>query len=108
MAGSSSKMDKLTRHNYDTWSVHMECLLTINDVWDIVKGIELCPDDTVENRESVAQWNKRDKAARARLLLAISAPELNQIKGLVTSMQIWNKLESIFADRTPVGKMTLL
>ena len=108
MASSTSKIDKLTRHNYDTWAIHMECILTIAQLWEIVTGEEPKPDDDGTNSAEIALWVKRDKEARARLLLTITAAELKQIKGEVTSHDIWMKLQSIFADRTPVGKMVLL
>ena len=108
MASSSSKIDKLTRHNYDTWAIQMECILTIAQLWEIVTGDEPKPDDDGENSVVVDQWVKRDKEARARMLLAITATELKQIKGEVTSHNIWMKLQTTFADRTPVGKMVLL
>lgn len=105
---SDAKIDKLTRQNYDTWQVHMKCVLQIHKIWGVVDGTDLRPDPTDDNRAAVLAWNESDQSATARILLAISAGELKQVKSLTSAREIWLKLEAVYADRTPVGKMTLL
>lgn len=54
------------------------------------------------------QWISNDGKVKSDIILAISPPELKQIKGCATSREVWLKLESIYASKGPARKATLL
>lgn len=114
MAGTSSntRLELLSKDNYDTWAMQIEALLTRNDLWGYANGTIQKP--TLEAGASEAQsstirdWEKRDKLAKADLILSIQPSELKQVRGCETSNEIWIKLESIYASKGPARKATLL
>jgi len=106
-----SRIETLTKTNYDTWRMHMEALLVKNDEWEYVSGIkakpEVVPNDEASLRAE-AEWIKCDNKAKSDIILSISASELKQVKGCATSREVWQKLESIYQSRGPARKATLL
>jgi len=53
-------------------------------------------------------WLNKDKMAKSDLILSISPNGLQQIRGCVTSREIWLKLGSIYASKGPAQKAILL
>uniref|UniRef100_W8B6G9 Retrovirus-related Pol polyprotein from transposon TNT 1-94 n=1 Tax=Ceratitis capitata TaxID=7213 RepID=W8B6G9_CERCA len=106
MALNTSRIELLSKDNFDTWSMQVEALLIKNDLWEYVNGSNLMPAETDTAAKSV--WLKADKKARADLVLAIQPSELKQVRGCETSREVWLKLESIYASKGPARKATLL
>jgi len=106
-----TRIETLTKANYDTWKMHMEALLVKNDEWEYVNGTkvkpEVVPNDAASLRAE-AEWIKNDNKAKSDIILSISASELKQVKGCATSREVWQKLESIYQSRGPARKATLL
>lgn len=102
LSQSTSRIELLSKDNYDTWSMQVEALLIKNDVWDYVNGINVKPEQNAET------WLKMDRKAKADLVLSIQPSELKQIRGCETSRDVWLKLESIYASKGPARKATLL
>lgn len=76
----------------------MEALLIIkNDTWMYVNGECKRPilEDNNANENAVRTWDKNDNKAKSDIILSISPSELKQVKGCVTSREVWLKLESI-------------
>lgn len=105
------RIEALTKDNYDSWCMQVEALMTKNDTWKYASG-ELKPPEFVEGdaRSDVEMktWLSKDKMAKSDLILSISPSELQQIRGCVTSRDIWLKLGSIHASKGPARKATLL
>ena len=115
MSTYSTRIETLTKDNYDTWKMQVEALLVRNDTWEYVIGVQVKPEVTGENAEARAisqaaatAWEAADRKARSDLVLAISPSELKQIKGCVTSNEIWLKLQSIYQSSGPARKGRLL
>ena len=107
----SSKIEQLTKENYDSWSMQVEALMVKNNTWMYVCGEKRKPNVIVGDAASVAaanNWTKKDRKAKADLILAISPYELQHVCGCETSRDIWMKLQSIYASRGPARKATLL
>jgi len=105
------RMELLGKENYETWKIHMESILIMNDAWEYVSGEKTKPEEVrgnAETTEAVRLWEKEDKKAKAKILLAIKASELKQVKDCVTSRDVWQKLKSIYQSSGPARKATML
>lgn len=112
---NSTRIEMLSKENYDTWCLQAEALLVKNDTWGYVSGqMEMPPTPTGTEAEkakmqsAIDAWKIGDRKAKADLILSISPSELKQIRGCETSQQVWKKLESIFASKGPARKASLL
>ncbi|XP_049316543.1 uncharacterized protein LOC125779311 [Bactrocera dorsalis] len=100
-SSTSSRIELLSKDNFDTWSMQVEALLTKNDLWEYVNGSNLIPAETDTAARSA--WLKADKKAKANLVLSIQPSELKQVRGCETSREV-----SIYASKGPARKATLL
>ena len=107
-AAHATRIELLTKDNYDTWSVQVQALLIKNDAWGYVNGTKVKPHPGAGNEAQITMWQSNDEKARSDLILAISPSELKQVRGCQTSRELWLKLESIYASRGPARKATLL
>lgn len=110
---SNTRLELLSKDNYDTWTMQVEALLTRCDLWEYVIGTIVKPELVTGPNEATLNearmaWDKRDQKAKAELILAIHPSELKQIRGCETSREVWLKLESIYASKGPAKKATLL
>lgn len=106
-----ARIEILSKDNFDTWKMQMEALLIKNDAWDFVCGKRPKPEIVVGDEASEAAanaWTIGDNKAKSDIILSINPSELKQIKGCVTSREVWQKLESIYQSRGPARKATLL
>ncbi|KMQ84418.1 retrovirus-related pol polyprotein from transposon tnt 1-94 [Lasius niger] len=99
------KIEPLTAENYDTWKIQMEAVLVKDDVWTYVNGIKTKP---TTGAEAIAEWINKDAKAKADIVLSMSTSELNVIRGLETSREVWLKIQSTFQSKGPVRKAILL
>lgn len=53
-------------------------------------------------------WIKNDSKARLDIILSISTSKLKQVKGCITSREVWQKLGNIYQSKEPARKATLL
>lgn len=107
----TTRIEVLTKENYDTWKIQAEALLIKNDLWEYVSGeINLPPlvtgDSATVNAAETARaaFRRNDKKARSDLILSIHPSELQQVRGCETARQVWLKLESIYASKGPARK----
>lgn len=111
---NSTRLELLSKNNYDTWRIQAEALLIKSDTWAYVSGEKPKPtistDATTREASHAAYntWIAEDRKAKSDLILSIHPSELKQIKGCETSKDVWDKLESIYASRGPARKATLL
>lgn len=97
---SSTRIDPLTKENYDTWVIQAEAVLVRQKLY---KYIEI---DIDENASSTDK--EKDREARSELILMISPTELKQIKNSNTAKALWNKLKDTYASKGPARKASLL
>lgn len=113
-ATTTTRLETLTRDNYDTWCIQAEALLVKNDTWGYVSGETVRPVEAGEGAElarvqaAIKTWTTNDRKAKADLILAINPSELAQIRGCTTSREVWLKLQSVYASKGPARKATLL
>lgn len=106
-----SRIEGLSKDNYDTWVLQMQALLIKNDEWGYVSGeikkpLSIKGDPTCE--EKLNNWTTNDNKAKADIILSICTSELKQIKSCDTSHDVWCKLKEIYQSKGPARKATLL
>lgn len=105
---NSTRIELLTKHNYDTWVIQVEALLVKHDSWSYVNGDVVKPEINGEDRTSLDRWIAQDRKAKSDLILSISPTELKHIRNCSTSKEVWDKLKSVYASQGPMRKATLL
>lgn len=111
----STRIEVLTKANYDTWKMQVEALLTKNDLWEYVSGESTLPAPVAGTDAQVAAsvaapntWMKNEKKAKSDSIPSIHSSELQQLRGCTTSREVWLRLESVYASKGPARKATLL
>ncbi|KAL7290151.1 hypothetical protein TKK_0015865 [Trichogramma kaykai] len=106
------RFELLTRENYDTWRIQVEALLIKNDSSDYVSGDTPAPEIVTGNGAAASEalykaWLTKDRKAKSDLILSISPSELKEIQNCASSRDVWEKLESTYASKTPARKAAL-
>ena len=111
-ATHATRLELLSRENYDTWRIQAEALLVKNDYWSYVSEDTPQPPAPATGNEAATAaykaWVKADQKAKANIILAIKPSELHSIRGCITSRDVWTKLESVYASKGPARKANLL
>ena len=109
---NSTRLEILSKDNYDTWQIHAQALLIKNDHWKYVSGEstkpELSSPPTAQETTAQQRWIQNDLKARSDILLSISASELKHTRGCNTSLELWQKIESVYAPKGPARMASLL
>src|SRR4051812_30130034 len=103
---SLNTIEKLNPGNYQTWKLKIELILTREDTWDVVTGDKPSPTKKEKEKEgessktdAFAVWRKKDKNARATILLSVNDSELTHVRDCKTSAEIWQKLIEIYEPK---------
>lgn len=108
----SVRIELLNKDNFDTWKIQMEAILVKSDAWAYVSGEKVKPEvPDKKDAEAVAAeklWESYDRKAKSDIILAINPSELKQVKGCITSKDMWEKLQTIYQSKGPARKATLL
>ncbi|KMQ91491.1 retrovirus-related pol polyprotein from transposon tnt 1-94 [Lasius niger] len=111
---NGTRIEPLSKDNYDTWKMQIEALMIKSDLWEYVNGENTLPAVGTSaamssvNIAAQSQWRKNDRKARSDLILSIHPSQLPQVRNLDTSREVWLKLESIYASKGPARKAMLL
>ncbi|KAG7196788.1 hypothetical protein KM043_014482 [Ampulex compressa] len=74
--GNSTRIELLTKDNYDIWCIHAEALLIKNEGWDYVNGRKPRPkiiEGSEVSLEAARAWDVADQKARSDLILSIGS-----------------------------------
>jgi len=86
-------IEPLNDTNWETWNFVMEQYLTVNDLWDVVAGVETVPADATETQK--AEFLQKQWSACARIALPANAPQLNAVRLETDSKVIWDELQRL-------------
>lgn len=100
----SIQIEKLGDDNYDVWSILMRSVLITADLWKVVCGQYVKPEDGSEDSE---RWNMLDQKALASLFLNLKATQLMHIKACTTAADAWKKLCDVHLPGGPIRKVQL-
>jgi len=71
----------------------MEQYLTVNDLWDVVAGVETVPADATETQK--AEFLQKQRSAHARIALHVNASQLNAVRLETDPKTIWDELQRL-------------
>ncbi|KAJ3705098.1 hypothetical protein LUZ61_008803 [Rhynchospora tenuis] len=102
---------RLTKTNYENWSIHMKAYLGSLDAWEAIEeGFEENKDLSKASANEVKAYKelrKKDKAALYNLFQAVDEMGFEKIAGATTSKEAWEILEKAYKGDTRVKKMRL-
>ena len=107
-------MPKLTKTNYDKWSVQAMALMGAQDVWDIVENgyvpINLSADGVTEAQKQEERENKmKDKGAMFLLYQSVAGDEngFEKISDAKTAKEAWDALEKAYKSGDKIKQIRL-
>jgi hypothetical protein len=88
---SKAQIELLNDTNWETWSFIMEQYLTVNDLWDIVSGMETEPTDTKEK----AEFLRKQRSTRARIAIHVTTAQLSTVRLKKDPKKVWDELQQL-------------
>ena len=112
------RIQKLNSSNWQSWKFKMQMVLEEKDLWDIVDGSEGQPEpegdledlsrqSLVAYQKQVQQWEKKDRKARATIILGVEDSQLGHVKGAETAGDTWEKLCAVYENRGLANRLFL-
>jgi Domain of unknown function (DUF4219)/gag-polypeptide of LTR copia-type len=102
---------RLSKTNYDNWSIHMKALLDLQDAWEVVEfgyaehatveGV------TINQVKELKESLKKDKIALYMMYQAVDESGFEKIAGAKTSKEVWDTLEKIYKGADLVEQVRL-
>ena len=90
----TTRIETLTKDNFETWRIQMKALLIKNDTWTYASDSKPKPEiveGDAKSKDDFDKWIEMDEKAKADIMLCISPSELKQIQNCETSIDIWKK-----------------
>ena len=107
-------LPRLTKNNYDNWSIQMKALLGAQDAWDVVQTSYDEPGATgnlmVNQLKALKETRMKDKTALYLLFQVVDESGFEKITGATTSKAAWEILENAYkgADRVKQVRLQTL
>lgn len=113
---SQIPLPKLSKTNYDNWSIQMQTLLGAQDVWECITSGYEEPNATEIGAMSANQtkaWKEKrmkDKTALYLLFQAVDESGFEKIAGATSAKEAWETLQKVFkgADRVKQVRLQTL
>ena len=97
---SSFQCTRLTKENYDTWSLRMKALLALQNVWEIVDKGYTSPIDEAssfqEEKDVLAKIKKKDQQALALIHQGLDEAMFLKVADATKAKQAWEIFEELF------------
>ncbi|KAK2456950.1 putative mitochondrial protein [Trifolium repens] len=110
-SGVPFQVPKLTKSNYDNWSLRMVALLGAHDVWEIVEKGFVDPENegttSQTQKDSLRDSRKRDKKALCLIYQGIDEDTFEMVSGAKTAKEAWEKLRTSYKGADQVKKVRL-
>jgi predicted GNAT family acetyltransferase len=107
-------LPRLTKSNYDNWSVQMTALLGALEAWEVTRdGFEEPTDTagyTAAQNKALKETRSKDKTALYMLFRAVDESGFEKIAGSTTSKEAWDTLKKAYegADRVKQVRLQTL
>ncbi|GAU51887.1 hypothetical protein TSUD_416720, partial [Trifolium subterraneum] len=116
MANMMSQMPlpRLTKSNYDNWSIQMKALFGALEAWEVTRDGFEEPEDTTgymaAQNKALKETRSKDKTALYVLFRAVDESGFEKITGSTTSKEAWDTLQKAFegADRVKQVRLQTL
>ena len=86
--GSSASVDKLVGDNYSYWKLCMEAYLQVQDLWDLISGEDVLPEDTPQNGEARRKWKIKCGKALFALRTSISKDYIEHVRNVKSPKEV--------------------
>src|SRR5260370_16896188 len=96
-------IEKLDGTNYHVWKFKMQLILEDKELFGVIDGSDIKPD----NGDALSEWVKRDKKARVTVCLALRDSVLATVRSSDTPKCICNKLASLFESTNLANNLFL-
>jgi hypothetical protein len=104
-------LPRLTKSNYDNWSIQIRALLGAKDAWGVVETGYTEPADvgalTVAEIKILKETRMKDKSALYILYQAVDESGFEKIAGATTSKEAWETLQRVFKGADKVKQVRL-
>ena len=103
-------IDKLNDSNWPIWKLQMTAYLQAKELWGLIDGSNVRPEDNAQNQEALARFIVREARVNSILLQTVSTSQLHIIarSDLLTPRQKWNELVQTFDRASLSNKLQLL
>jgi hypothetical protein len=112
------RIQKLNSDNWHSWKFKMQMVLEEKDLWELVDGTQMQPesegdldslsrDKLVEYQQQLQSWEKKDRKARATIILGVEDSQLGHVKGAETAEDAWKKLCGVYENRGLANRLFL-
>lgn len=97
-------VNKFHERNYQQWKFQMKCALKAKGLYEIASGEEALLEEPPETREA---WLTKDAVALFTVSSAMDVNQITLIENCETSKEIFDKLDSVYQQKTEFNKMML-
>ena len=96
---------KLTSENYHHWKFNIKMMLIGRDLWEIVEGSEVLPEEATNKQTQ--EFRKRVNKALSLICLAVSDNLQIYVRNAKSGKEAWDSLQNHFEEKTLSRKVGL-
>ena len=96
---------KLTADNYHNWKFSIKMMLIGRDLWEIVEGSEVLPEEATNKQAQ--EFRKRVNKALSLICLSVSDNLQIYVRNAKTGKEAWDSLQNHFEEKTLSRKVSL-
>jgi len=92
--------------NYDTWYVALQLAFENRDIWPVVNGTELCPDQTTDSA-GYSEWGFKDRKARLMMIAALKKVGQKCIYHATSAKEYWDQITTRYSGTGSGNERTI-
>ena len=96
---------KLTSENYDHWKFSIKMMLIAKDLWEIVEGSEVLPEEATHKQQQ--EFRKRVNKSLSLICLSVSDNLQIYVRNAKSGKEAWDSLQNHFEEKTLSRKVGL-
>lgn len=117
METETVRIEKLQEASqYAVWKFQVQVVLNASEIFDVVSGDETKPENPATDAtatektaavKAISDWKKKDAKAQKIIVTSLSQKMVLHVLTCKSGHEMWQKLQSVFEQRTTVGKQHL-
>ena len=105
---ASLRIEKFKGVNFHLWKFKIQMVLGEKNLWDIVSGEEVEPEEEGNSNEmQIQRFRKRERKAFATICLSLGDEQLSLVRSAKTAKEVWEKLENHYQVKSLANKLFL-